>query len=128
MRSDKKFKAGKKGSAPSSASVREYWRLGVVVSEPDLRSLNEVFSAFCPDISYNITCKDRLVRTFTDVDSLFNFENPPTKEIVKLEIAGRSAEGGNNRRFRFEIANSLGLGSTYSLAPKGRQIRLRTSQ
>lgn len=63
-----------------------------VVGADDLEKLCDRWREWISDLKFEITSKDGLKREFSQLSEILQFENPPTKDIIALRIAGCSKD------------------------------------
>jgi hypothetical protein len=81
-----------------------------VLSQHILERIDTAILRYASRISYQIDCKDGVQRTFRRLSDLLAFENPPSKDISKLRIVGRSPETSNDLRVWFDRGNIRNVG------------------
>jgi hypothetical protein len=63
-----------------------------VLTQDDLSKLHKVITNYVDFIEYEIECSDGLARKLTDIKKLYDYENPPDREIKSLTIEARTQD------------------------------------
>jgi hypothetical protein len=70
----------------------------------DVRSLSKLLSSEIGDVSFSAECADGVTRKFSSIDELIAFDNPRTKEIIRLKMIARSDDF--KRRGEIDLSGS----------------------
>ena len=73
-----------------NARYSEFLKHTFVIGDSELRKIYKILQDRIGDVEISTECADNIVRDFENIDELFAYENPESKEIRRLSLTARS--------------------------------------
>ena len=95
-----------------------------VLKREHLEKLADAFASHIGEPNFDLQCSDQISRTFSDLQAVINYENPPRRRVLALTIRARSEDARNSASLSID-GSSLSMFSFHALGEENRVRNLK---